>query len=112
MERDIMQEEANKIGDKIDEIIEKNPKMEYSDEVYGLRKLRRFILDKMRGSRIPLHNKENEKELQIKSTKIINKAKKAKSTEIIKKAKAKSRKASMKGGKRSRKVKGKRTRKN
>ena len=106
MSRVIMQEEANKIADKIDEIIVKNPDMEYSKKVNDLKNLQRFILDDMRGSRKPLKNKENEEELKRKSTKIIKKAIKAKSR------KAKSRKASMKGGKRSRKVKGKRTRKN
>ena len=101
MDRDIMQSEANKIADKIDKIIEKKPDMEYSKKVNDLRNLQRFILQTMTGNRKPLKNKENEEELQRKSTK------------IIKKAKAKSRKASMKGGKRSRKVKGgKRTRKN
>ena len=102
MERGIMQSEANKIGDKIDKIIEKKPDMEYSKKVNDLRNLQRFILQTMTGNRKPLKNKENEEELQRKSTK------------IIKKAKAKSRKASMKGGKgkRTRSRKGKRTRKN
>jgi len=96
-----MQKEANKIADKIDEIIVKNPNMEYSKKVNDLRNLQRFILDNMRGSRIPLHNKENEEKLRRKSDK------------IIKKAKAKSRKESIKGGKRkrTRSRKGKRTRK-
>jgi hypothetical protein len=93
-----MQSEANKIADKIDEIIVKNPDMEYSKKVNDLKNLQRFILDKMRGSRIPLHNKENEEKLRRKSVKIMKKAKK-------------SGKESMKGGKRSRKVKGKRSRK-
>ena len=97
MSRVIMQEEANKIADKIDEIIVKNPDMEYSKKVNDLKNLQRFILDDMRGSRIPLKNKDDEEKLKRKSTKIIKNAKKAKS-----------RKASMKGGKRSRK----RTRKN
>jgi hypothetical protein len=102
MERGIMQSEANKIGDKIDKIIEKKPDMEYSKKVNDLRNLQIFILQTMTGNRKPLKNKENEEELQRKSTK------------IIKKAKAKSRKASMKGGKgkRTRSRKGKRTRKN
>ncbi len=97
-----MQSEANKIGDKIDKIIEKKPDMEYSKKVNDLRNLQIFILQTMTGNRKPLKNKENEEELQRKSTK------------IIKKAKAKSRKASMKGGKgkRTRSRKGKRTRKN
>ena len=101
MSRVIMQEEANKIADKIDEIIVKNPDMEYSKKVNDLKNLQRFILDDMRGSRIPLKNKDDEEKLKRKSTKIIKNAKKAKS-----------RKASTKGGKRSRKVKGgKRSRK-
>ena len=101
MSRVIMQEEANKIADKIKKIIENNPDMEYSKKVNDLKNLQRFILDDMRGSRIPLKNKDDEEKLKRKSTKIIKNAKKAKS-----------RKASTKGGKRSRKVKGgKRSRK-